>query len=66
MFEPKEPICILETHLYEDGSVDVYGISTYRHPLHHRTINEALESIKDCLNKEINLSLNFSENEDTN
>lgn len=60
MFEPKEPICILETHLYEDGSVDVYGISTYRHPLHHKTINEALESIKDCLNKEVN----FSENED--
>lgn len=64
MFEPEDPISILEVHLYENGSVDVYGISTHKHPLFHNTINEALESIKDCLKKQVNLPIDHSENED--
>lgn len=51
MFESEDPLGILEVHLYENGSVDVYGISTYKHPLYHNNIEGALVSIKDYLEK---------------
>ena len=53
MFEPKEPICILETHLYEDGSVDVYGLTSGTHALSCQNIEEALSEIKDSLNEQL-------------
>jgi hypothetical protein len=53
MFKQEEPIHIIEVYLYENGSLDLYGLTSGTHALSCQNIEEAINEIKDSLNEQL-------------